>query len=66
LAEPKPDRVVQSFVADELLRGFGLPTTKSAALSLVSKQPSFFLMAAMVFESCGARPPPSKQFVAVP
>src|SRR3954451_14965740 len=60
LAEPKPEMLVQSWTGKLLLRGPGSPETKSLALSFVSKQPSFSLRAADVFESVGAGPDPSK------
>ena len=62
-AEPNPARPVQVLNGDELLRGFVPPIRKSFALSLVSKQPSSFLRAAVVFESSRRGPEPSKQFV---
>src|SRR4051794_11722748 len=60
LAEPKPVMPVQSWTGEVLLRGPGSPETKSFALSSVSKQPSFSLRAADVFESVVAGPDPSK------
>src|SRR5215475_6548530 len=61
-ADPKPNRVVQLCIDDELLCGFGTPDVKSALLSSVSKQPLSSLRAAVVFERVGAAPEPSKQF----
>src|SRR5215510_13693767 len=63
-AEPTPERIAQLFVGDELLRGFGVPSAKLFALSLVSRQPLSPLSAAVVFVSVGAAPGPSKQFAA--
>src|SRR5262245_49420108 len=63
-ADPTPNRVVQLCIDDELLCGFGTAETKLALLSSVSKQPLSSLMAAVVFESPGAAPAPSKQFAA--
>jgi hypothetical protein len=50
-------------MGDEVLCGLGALEKKSTELSLVSKQPPFNLIAAVVFESSGAVPEPSKQSV---
>ena len=65
-AEPKPESEVQSCTGVEVLRGFGAPVTKSSELLSVSKQPLSRRRAAVVFESVGAGPVPSKQVSAVP
>ena len=44
--------------------GDGTPARKSAALSLVSASPPSWRMAAVVFDSVGAGPEPSKQLAA--
>src|SRR5215831_9116203 len=61
-AEPPPVRIVQLCKALLLFRGLGVPASKSLALSFVSRQPPFFLSAAVVFVSVGAAAEPSKQF----
>src|SRR5215212_10709279 len=61
LAEPVPERTAQLFVVDELFRGLGAPCTKSLALLSVSRQPLFFLMAAVGLVRVGAGEP-SEQF----
>jgi hypothetical protein len=46
---------------EAVLRGFGPPTVKSAALLFVSSQPFLFLFAAVVLLSVPVGPLPSKQ-----
>jgi len=61
LADPIPESTAQLFVGDELFRGLGAPIAKSVLLLSVSRQPPFFLIAAVVFVSAGVAAP-SKQF----
>ena len=60
-ADPVADNTAQLFVGDELFRGFGAPAVKSLLLLLVSRQPKFPLIAAVVLVSVGAELAPSKQ-----
>ena len=56
----------QETVAELVLRGAGVVARKSAALSFVSTQPSFFLKAERVLLGAGEGAPPSKQLADVP
>jgi hypothetical protein len=60
-AEPAPERIAQLCVVDELFRGDGVPAVKSFVLLLVSRQPLFPLIAAVVFVRVGDAAVPSKQ-----
>lgn len=52
----------QGLSGEAVFRGVGSPAAKSAALSSVSVQPFALRSAAVVFESVGAGPEPSKKF----
>src|SRR5688572_6105554 len=51
----------QGFNGDAVFRGVGVPAAKSALLLSVSTQPPLFRRPAVVFESVGAAPLPSKK-----
>ena len=56
----------QLLVGDEVFLGLGAPTVKSPALSSLSWQPLFFLIAAVVALNVPVGPAASKQLVPVP
>ena len=58
LALPMPVGAVQSCTGEAVLRGFGVPAVKSAALLSESVQPELLRSAALVFVSVGAAPLP--------
>ena len=57
---------LQSLSGEPVLRGFGLPVAKSAALLSVSVQPPRARRAAVVLLGPAVGPAPSKQFAVLP